>query len=120
MKRTMAAIMAVTALVVLAAGVAWAATVECDPGVFFCDGTDRPDELVGTNKPDLMDAKQDDDRLLGFRGGDFMLGDNAETLEDSVTDGDDELFANDGVDFLLGFGGFRPAPRRRQGRRHPC
>ncbi len=34
-----------------------------------------------------------------------MLGDNAETLEDSVTDGDDELFANDGEDFLLGFGG---------------
>ncbi len=48
MKRTMAAIMAVTALVVLAAGVAWAATVECDP-LEFCDGTNQPDKLVGTN-----------------------------------------------------------------------
>jgi hypothetical protein len=34
----------------------------------LCVGTDGPDELYGTAKPDGMNARQGDDLLLGRRG----------------------------------------------------
>jgi RTX calcium-binding nonapeptide repeat (4 copies) len=93
------------AALVLAAGVAWAATVNCQVGV-DCEGTDQPDELIGTNKADFMNAKQDDDLLVGFGGADEMQGDNPESGgDDTTTDGDDELIGYRGPDTLLGFGG---------------
>jgi hypothetical protein len=75
MKRIMVAMMLMGAALVLAAGVAWASMVDCKVGV-FCEGTDEPDELIGTNKPDFMNAKQDDDLLVGFMRADEMYGDN--------------------------------------------
>lgn len=99
------ATMIMAALLVLAAGVAWAATVECVPGA-PCEGTNQPDKLIGTDGPDEMDARQDDDRLLGFSGGDVMFGDDRNVpVTQSRTDGDDELFASNGQDVLFGFGG---------------
>jgi RTX calcium-binding nonapeptide repeat (4 copies) len=103
MKRIMVAMTLMGAALVVAAGVAWAATVNCQVGV-FCEGTDQQDELIGTNQPDEMNAKQDDDRLLGRRRGDEMLGDDLEP-PDTFTDGDDELFGYRGRDTLRGFGG---------------
>jgi hypothetical protein len=70
---TVALVMA--AMMVVTTGVAWALTVNCQAGV-DCEGTDEPDELIGTNKADFMDAKQDDDLLLGRSGADDMVGDD--------------------------------------------
>ena len=75
MKRIMVAMTLMGAALVLAAGVAWAATVNCQVQA-SCEGTDEPDELIGTNKPDFMNAKQDDDLLVGFMRADEMYGDN--------------------------------------------
>ena len=105
MKRIMVAMPLMVAALVGAAGVAWAATVECQVGV-DCDGTDGPDKLVGTDTPDRMFGRQGSDRLLGFRGGDAMYGDEVVVFGvDTSLEGDDELFAHDGEDTLYGFGG---------------
>jgi hypothetical protein len=77
MKRIMVAMMLMGAALVLASGVAWAATVNCQVGV-FCEGTDEPDELIGTSKRDVMSGLQDDDRLVGFMRADEMYGDDPE------------------------------------------
>jgi hypothetical protein len=102
MKRLLVAVTLMGATLVVASGVAWALTVNCQVGV-PCVGTNDPDELIGTNQPEDMNALQDDDLLRGRGGGDFMLGD--EPTEDSSTDGDDELLGNDGKDYMVAFGG---------------
>jgi hypothetical protein len=104
MKRILVAMTLMGALLVVAAGVAWALTVNCQVGV-PCVGTDDPDKLIGTNKPDEMNAMQDDDLLLGRRGGDLMFGDDPDPPAGTFTDGDDELFGNIGEDDMTGFGG---------------
>ena len=105
MKRIMVAMTLMGAALLLVAGVAWAATVNCQVGV-FCKGTDEPDELIGTNNRDVMGGLQDDDRLVGFMRADEMYGDNPEAgRDDTTTDGDDELIGYRGDDTLLGFGG---------------
>lgn len=78
MKRIMVALALMGTVLVLAAGVAWAATVDCKVGV-FCEGTDEPDDLIGTNQRDVMSGLQDDDLLVGFRGADEMEGDNPQS-----------------------------------------
>jgi Ca2+-binding RTX toxin-like protein len=102
-KRIMVAMGLMAALLVVAAGVAWAATVNCQVGE-PCVGTNDPDRLNGTNKPDDMFARQDDDLLRGRSGGGLMLGDRP-NVQDTTTDGDDELFGNNGEDSLGGLGG---------------
>jgi Ca2+-binding RTX toxin-like protein len=105
MKRILVALALMGAVLVLATGVAWAATVDCKVGV-FCEGTDERDELIGTNQGDVMSGLQDDDLLVGFRGADEMEGDNSQPGgDDTSTDGDDELIGFRGPDTLLGFGG---------------
>jgi Ca2+-binding RTX toxin-like protein len=105
MKRIMVAMMLMGAALVVASGVAWAATVDCRVGV-DCEGTDEPDELIGTNQRDVMGGLQDDDLLVGFMRADDMYGDNPEAEGDGTsTDGDDELIGYRGHDTLFGFGG---------------
>jgi Ca2+-binding RTX toxin-like protein len=100
-KRIMVAMGLMGATLVLASGVAWAATIECS---LPCFGTDEPDTLIGTFEPDEMYGFQEDDRLLGRRGSDLMIGDAVEP-SDSTTDGDDELYGSEGEDLLVGYGG---------------
>jgi hypothetical protein len=102
-KRIMVAMGLMGAALILAAGVAWAATVNCQVGE-PCVGTDDPDRLNGTNKPDDMHARQDGDLLRGRSGADLMLGDRP-NVQDTTTDGDDELFGNNGEDTMGGLGG---------------
>jgi Ca2+-binding RTX toxin-like protein len=67
-------------------------------------GTDDPDRLNGTNKPDDMFARQDGDLLRGLSGADILFGDHP-PMQNTTTDGNDELFGNDGEDTLAGLGG---------------
>src|SRR5215213_5049547 len=103
MKRIMVAMGLMGALLVVLAGVAWAANVNCQGGRTL-RGTNDPDRLNGTNKEDDMFARQDDDLLRGRSGFDVMFGDHP-PVQDSSTDGDDELFGNNGPDTLAGLGG---------------
>src|SRR5687767_12450958 len=82
MKRFMVAMMLMGAMLVLAAGVAWAATVDCKVGV-LCEGTDEPDDLIGTNSVD---------HVFGKGGSDFLAGKKQ----------DDVLYGGDGNDFIHG------------------
>ena len=102
-KRIMVAMGLMGAALILAAGVAWAANVNCQVGE-PCVGTDDPDRLNGTNKPDDMHARQYGDLLRGLSGADLMLGDRP-NVQDTSTDGDDELFGNNGEDTMGGLGG---------------
>ena len=102
-KRIMVAMGLMGAALILAAGVAWAVTVNCQVGV-PCVGTDDPDRLNGTNKPDDMFARQDGDLLRGLSGADILFGDHP-PMQNTTTDGNDELFGNDGEDTLAGLGG---------------
>lgn len=68
-------------------------------------GTDDPDRLNGTNKPDdNMFARQDGDLLRGRSGADLLFGDHP-PVQNTTTDGADELFGNNGEDLLAGLGG---------------
>ena len=105
MKRILVAMTLMGAALVVAAGVDWAATVNCQVGV-PCEGTDDPDELIGTNQPDEMNAFADNDLLRGRGADDLMAGDDPDAdLGNTITDGDDELIGSDGRDFMVGFGG---------------
>jgi Ca2+-binding RTX toxin-like protein len=103
--RKTASLMATTAAVLLlAAGVALAAKVDCTGG--RCVGTNDPDRLIGTSSKDRMNAKQASDTLLAFTGDDVLFGDRPLIpVEKSNTDGDDRLYAKNGEDVLVGFGG---------------
>ena len=102
-KRIMVAMGLMVALLVVAAGVAWAVTVNCKVGE-PCVGTDDPDRLNGTNKPDDMFARQDGDLLRGRSGADILFGDHP-PVQNTTTDGADALFGNNDEDLLAGLGG---------------
>jgi Ca2+-binding RTX toxin-like protein len=103
-KRIIVAMGLMGATLVVAAGVAWAATVNCQVGQ-PCFGTDEPDTLIGTSETDDMFGYQEDDRLLGRGGSDNMNGDRDGLGVDTTTDGDDELYGSEGADNLTGYGG---------------
>src|SRR5918994_3281272 len=104
MRRTtlLLATMALTLLMI--AGVAWAATVQCRVN-YPCVGTDEPDKLIGTNQADSMDGKGDGDVLLGGRGADSMEGDSFNFGAGTPADGNDKVYGNAGSDLMWGGGG---------------
>jgi Ca2+-binding RTX toxin-like protein len=114
MKRRAALFLLAGAVVLaVAAGVAFAATVNCQVEV-VCVGTNGPDKLLGTDSPDRMEALQGDDVLRGFSGRDQLVGDRADRPDDPP-DGNDQLYGNLGRDFLTGEGGsdlLKGGPRR--------
>ena len=96
--------MAVMAMaVLLSAGVAVAATVDCFEGR-GCTGTDAADTINGSDQGDEIDGGQAGDTIFGNDGGDFISGD-AFGPTDTSTDGDDDISGGAGQDFLIGYGG---------------
>jgi hypothetical protein len=105
MKRTMLLVGVVAMVVMLSTGVAFAATFDCIANR-GCMGTNGPDTLNGSTGDDFMDAMQDDDELFGNEGHDFMYGDAfAAPNNDTSTDGDDHLEGGSGFDDMTGYGG---------------
>jgi Ca2+-binding RTX toxin-like protein len=86
MKRRIALFVFAGALALLVAvGVAFAATVNCQGGLVVCVGTDGPDKLLGTDGSDEMNGLQGDDVLRGLSGRDKLIGDRQEHPYDPPT-----------------------------------
>ncbi len=93
-KRRLVPILAApVAALLLASGVALAATVRCD-GEGTCFGTKRDDLMVGTEGRDIMGALAGEDATFGKAGADRIDGGL----------GDDELRGGAGRDYLAGEG----------------
>lgn len=90
----------VGALVVVAAGAAWATTVDCKRYV-HCSGTKGDDTLNGTRKADSMRGLPGDDTLLGRAGSDRLHG-GPGTDELRAGRGPDHIRAGEGHDHLFG------------------
>ena len=105
MKRRVALfVLAGAVALVVAAGVAFAATVDCQVGVVVCLGTDGPDTLLGTDTSDEMEGRKGNDVLRGFEGRDKLIGDTIGGSTVDPPDGNDQLYGNRRADFLWGGG----------------
>jgi Ca2+-binding RTX toxin-like protein len=85
MRRTDSFLSSVVLAVLLAAGVALAATVT---------GTADDEELVGTGYADTISARGGDDSARGLRGADEISGGNG---EDVLRGGDDDLLRSEDI-----------------------
>ena len=86
------------AALVLASGVAWAATVRCEGGE--CRGTQKDDRIVGTDRRDVVDALGGDDEVFGLEGNDVLyLQGGADQAGGGP--GDDRIVGSDGSDYFV-------------------
>jgi len=92
-KRTLVALAVMASALLLASGVALAATIDCpNRPDGSCIGTDGSDNMRGTPRADEMRGHFGHDTLRGFRGDDDLFGGI----------GDDTLFAGKRADKLSG------------------
>ena len=94
MSKTFLLLVSITLTLVLACGVALAATITC-PGTANCFGTDRADTMTGTSTNNNMFGEGGADTVKGGGGADFIRGD----------EGTDALRGGGAADTLWG-GGF--------------
>jgi Ca2+-binding RTX toxin-like protein len=87
----------------LASGVALAATIRCptDPGTNLCVGTPDNDRLFGTTTSDLMKGKGGSDVLRAEEGSDELRGAAGSDILYGHS-GPDALYGGEGPDRLLG------------------
>ncbi len=95
MRRTILAAVAGAIALVVAAGVAWAATVQCQAGQ-QCVGTQEADTIIGTEGGNNIDALAGRDSVSAGDGRDFVQGGN----------GADIVRGDAGDDYLLWGGTF--------------
>jgi Ca2+-binding RTX toxin-like protein len=99
MRRSVLLLASVAVAMLLASGVALAASVQCDGG--RCKGTPKRDLMIGTDVRDVMFGLGGNDRMRGMAGNDDLFGfDGGDTLVGR--DGDDELGGGDGPDQAYG------------------
>src|SRR5829696_2630632 len=72
--RALVALLAGTLALVLTAGVAWAATVQCEEGLMVCLGTPDPDTITGTSGYDHIRGLAGADLARGMGYGDIIEG----------------------------------------------
>jgi Ca2+-binding RTX toxin-like protein len=110
MRKTVLLLASSALVVLLAAGVALAAVVNCVAGADECVGTNNPDTLNGSEVGDSMEGRSGDDRLYGNAGSDdFDGGRHEDTIrggegEDFVSydlAGEDKIYGDGGQDFLV-------------------
>jgi Ca2+-binding RTX toxin-like protein len=93
MKKAVVLLAAMAAALLVASGVAWAASIQCpnrpDSG---CEGTMRADTITGTPDPDQIRARGGDD-VVNARGGDgdFSIGGSGEDRVRGQTGSDDVI-----------------------------
>jgi Ca2+-binding RTX toxin-like protein len=66
--------------VLLAGGVAWAATINCSPDRFYCGGTDEPDSIYGNDGRNRINALDGNDEMFGRGGVDLFNGGGGDDL----------------------------------------
>lgn len=104
MKKAVVLLAALAAALVLASGVAWAATIQCpnrpDSG---CEGTTKADTITGTPQPDQIRARGGDD-VVNARGGDgdFSIGGGGEDKVRGQAGSDDAIGGSISGDFETG------------------
>jgi Ca2+-binding RTX toxin-like protein len=79
MRKTILVVASVALAMVVAGGVAWAATIQCPTGGTIlngayrvCSGTDEDDTLYGTRHSDYINDDLGSDKLFGHRGNDRL------------------------------------------------
>jgi Ca2+-binding RTX toxin-like protein len=100
MRRTILLVTAMVATLVLASGVAFAATfITCseDP----CVGTNRDDLIDGTESSETINARAGDDLIAGNGGNDVIYGDNGKD-QGVGYGGNDTIYGGDGDDGIIG------------------
>src|SRR5215212_5285219 len=99
MEKAISMLAAMVSAMVLASGVAWAATVRCEGGE--CRGTTKNDEIQGTDRRDIIYGLKGRDKLYGNLGRDDLYGsDGWDRAEGSA--GPDKLSGCRGSDQLVG------------------
>ncbi len=98
MRRAILLLTVMAGALVVASGVALAATIDC-PG--DCTGTNDPDRLVGSSNPQTMQGLGGGDSISGYRGDDDVEGGAG---GDAVYGGygDDQVNGNQGNDYVEG------------------
>lgn len=106
MKKLAPLVVSAALVVVLASGVAWAATVDC-PNDFtaVCYGTPESDEMRGTPGQDYIHSGSGDDTIHTFASKDAVAADRDPDNNEAEPAGDDTIFGGNGADLLHGQGG---------------
>jgi Ca2+-binding RTX toxin-like protein len=91
-RRTIVLLASITLTLVLASGVALAATVNCVAGASECTGTPNPDTINGSTDADFIYGLAGADNMRGNEGADYLQGDR----------GADHLGGDEGEDTLWG------------------
>ena len=93
MRRIIAMLSAMTVMVVLAAGVAFAADIDCL--IDACVGTKGDDQIRGTENPETISALAGDDFVFSRGGDDTIYGDRG---KDNLLGGgdNDTIYGGDG------------------------
>ena len=104
MRRTILLVATMAMTLLMASGVALAATIHCpnDPSQgspstqLYCYGTSLADTMFGSDLTDVMYGKGGADTLHGYGGSDGMYGEK----------GSDHIYGDAGADYLLWGGGY--------------
>jgi hypothetical protein len=105
LRKTALVLASVALAVLLASGVAWAATVQCEPGSLYgepCEGTPRDDVIRGTHGNDRIFGWGGRDTIYGREGRDALYG---LTSNDWLSGGPDGDNINGGQGDDVSYGG---------------
>jgi Ca2+-binding RTX toxin-like protein len=105
MRRTALLLASMTLVLIVAGGVALAASfISCPGGGLDCSGTNADDRIKGTDSDEKIYGLGGSDTIDGNGGQDVLIGDDNFTTDRSM-DGDDKLDGGPGDHGLHGYGG---------------
>src|SRR5215203_1221777 len=100
--RALVALLAGTLALVLTAGVAWAATVQCEEGLMVCLGTPDPDTITGTSGYDHIRGLAGADLARGMGGADMIEGGKGKDTVKGLGASDYYVYGGAGGDGIYG------------------
>ena len=105
MKRTvMLLVGAMAAALVMASGVAWAATVQCQVGALVCEGTPNADTITGTSGKDFIRGVAGADLAKGMGDADVVTGGRGEDTVKGGAGPDEFIFGGESGPTIGGSG----------------
>ncbi len=115
MRKTILLLAVMASALVVASGVAWAATIECpNRSGNLCVGTKKADTMTGTDSADDMTGRKGKDRMFALGGNDTISGGPSRDVvrgglgNDKISGdtGSDRLFGDEGSDTIHTAGEF--------------